>query len=330
MSKRVIFYLVNSVVFLLAFIVFWLELTVLYENPLVIISFNPADLVKIVYMAITLAFITLPITLLIAVHTDTKHLYGLYLLAAASSLIMFYPLPIIALILALGTLLSLYLFDRSSTKALNNQLSFKPYEIFRRSLGSFITLMAVVISLGYYTSILDKIHQFTLTIPDEMFNKVIEAVGEQFQETSPQTKEQRLEKATDKIYEEQVKPQVLQKLAQAGITDPEKTQPYLDQAKKDLEKQAQEQMTNIPVDADQTLIKQVKKQTQDNINNLLQQYRQFLPALFSFSLFALFQFLDPFVAALVTGLLFGIVKTLTSLEVMHIETKETKAEILTL
>ena len=328
MSKSNWYTIANSSFFLISFVVFWMELTVLYENPMIAISFDPADLSQILIIASTIAFICLPMILLLVVRTEIKLRYLLYTIASISSF-FFMGTPVIAVILTLGTFLALYLFDHSTLKELRNQVTFKPHNIMKRAISGFLTTMAIFISLAYYASASSQVHLFKIQIPDQLFNQVINAVSSQMNPGQPKDKSE-INKLTDQLFETQVKPNVLQQLESAGISAPEDVQKYLDQARTELETKAAQQVTSLSLKPDATLYAEVKKQAQGNIDAIVQKYQKFLPALFSFSLFALFQFMDIFVSLGVSGLLFLILAIMKATGLVHITSRTENVEVLSL
>ncbi len=326
-TKNNLFYLINGSIFIFAFLVFWLELTFLYQDPHVILSLEPQALLKIIYIALTLAAINIPIALLITVRTDLKKRYLLYLLAAASATIYFLHKPLITFLLALGTIIALHHFDSHSRRELENQLKFKPYSVFRRGISGFVTTMALIISIAYYSFSVALIGDFKLIIPAKIFDNLISAVGDQFQQNNDSVD---LTTATEMVFEGEVKPQILEQLAQANITDPAQIDKYLAAAKQDLDQKAKQELDKLQQTGNKNFLTQVKVQAQDNINTLIDRYRHLLPAIFSFSLFAAFQFLDPIVSLIVSAVLFFIVKLLKSSRVVHTRKQEQTIERLSL
>lgn len=329
MSKSIIYYLINATVFLFAVIAFWMELTILYKEPLVIASFNPADFVIVLYIAVTIALVMLPISLLLVVATNPKERYLLYAVASLLSLIFFPHDLFLAVILLIGTFLSFHFFDRGTTRELENQINFKPHHILKRGISSFLATIALVISLGYYSSTLKVIHDFELTIPDQLFNQVINSMASQNLGQGQNT-EAKIDEVTNQLFESQVKPKVIEQLNQAQITDPVMVQKYLSQARDELETKTKEQITTIDLKPTNNVITEVKKQAQDSINTIVTKYQKFLPLIFSFSLFALFQFMDIFVSLLVSTLLFAVIFLLQAGGILHKEVLTKNIEILRL
>lgn len=301
---------------LIGFVLFWRTLAYLYANPSLILSLESNSLETLIPLGIMLGAVTLPSALLVTLQEGSSGRVGIYALAGLLCIPFFYSQPELVIMLTGGTILSLTLFDRWCNRDLGNQITFQPYGIFRRNIGGFITTMALVLSLGYYLSSRHVFTTLTISIPEAFISNVVQ----HFQSASPTSKG-----TTDELLEnpavlQELERKVREELEKRGITDENQIQTQLSRAKEAARTQLNQQLTQTPAgNAASNLTKQVKGEVESLLNGLVGQYRQFIPVLYSIGLFALFQFLSPFVSLLVAFLTTAMLSILQAMGIIALQ-----------
>lgn len=261
---------------------------------------------------------------------------------AAYAIIAFLPLGLsyyfnqtITIIHVLTSMLlffALWYFSYTAQKSIREHISFRAGHIFGPRIGSFLTLLAIALTLQYYLAAQVNLSQFKFEIPDYLFDSAFDLTEQILQNQF--LPGGGVQGEFDQILLQQlpVEAQELIPLIKEGRLPPE----IKDEIKRSLPpgmsfEEFEEMVKNIPITNEgqveihpgsetfrQDYLAPVKNQIQDKLNQIIEPYKSYAPLVLAILLFITFKslgFILDWLAVIALSIMIGFLKLLGVIEV---------------
>ena len=307
-------------------IIFWHNMGILFADPLVNVTNTTIIFTNGTYMLAAYGLLMSFIIITSLVIPTTWLRLAIFALLSLPLLTTNYPGIVIAIMfITLIGALSYFDFRIQKEIAIHTKLPVR--HVFGRAIHLISFLIAVMLSVFLFFSVNASISETTITLPDEFFSQaltlsapLIDTQIENYLDTLEQTTITQLEKQLPFLFEipYEDKALLLKGTVTPLLNEKLKTQGLSNQQIQDLADRISSAVENESAASPQETISSIKNDLETNIvgalsqqlNKLLDQYKDFVPYIVAISSYTLFNFLGLLINALAIGLAQLLVKIL--------------------
>lgn len=253
-------------------------------------------------------------------------------------------LTIIHFLTSLLLFFALWYFSYTAQKGIREHISFRAGHIFGPRIGSFLTLLAIVLTLQYYLAAQVNLSQLKFEIPDYILNSAFDLTEQILQKQF--LPGGGVQGEFDQILLQQlpVEAQELIPLIKEGRLPPE----IKEEIKRNLPpgmsfEEFEEMVKNIPITNQgqveihpgsetfrQDYLAPVKNQIQDKLNQIIEPYKSYAPLVLAILLFITIKsvgFILDWLAVIVLSIMIGFLKLLGVVEVKREKVEAERLEV---
>lgn len=234
------------------------------------------------------------------------------------------------LVFAFFLFLILLLFSIRSQTQIKNHLHFSASHLFGPTLETLISLISIVFAIQYFFAAQVNLPKFKLEIPDYIFDQTFKIIEDYIPNSNPYQQVKGVK--TDEVLQNQIQiPPELIPYIEKGEFPPE----VVAEIEKNLPpgitiEQAMEMLkTAVPQASPQgqeTLLSPIRQIVETQINQIIEPYKQFFPAVSALLVFLLLKWFGNFVNLLSTWLLAILTKILLLTKIAKVKTETMQAE----